>query len=577
MEPSSSASQEPSSSPLQEIEPRLRHLLPADLYSRAWVDTFLTPQEHAAQEVLARAGERTKEQLVLQEVFEHLRTLQRILYDYTSRRLSEKLSENPPDLSDDAPLFRPTDKLPPRPGEGRYEWQTGSLMFTDLAGFTKLMEASAALGHAGAESLLHVITQYFTDVIEVISKSSGDLLEFTGDALLVLFPETEKKKDIWYAIRAGLRMQNAMTRFSEINMPQGNFQLKMRIGIHTGKFLIADIGTPRRMEHVLLGSTVQQAKLTESAGVAGRVNLSNTAYEKIQELLKDKERFKEKDQLRFEDGKPGYKLVLDDLSEEQLSDYEITPRRRLASSLLFERNTKSMVRQIKETVRVIELLGSFIPQPVLGLLVESAAAREITPVFSQPTVMFVNFIGLPEQVDQAHTSEELLQIVNSFSRAFAQINAAVEAKGGMLKKVTYHLSGSDIVIYFGVPTAHTDDPVRAARAALAIRGIVMDLVAPEIGDSKPDITCQIGISKGPAFSAEIGEKRGRREFNLLGDTVNTTARIMNHAEKNQILVSGPVYESIKSKFECVSLGDVPLKGKAAPVPIYELKSENQNQ
>jgi adenylate cyclase len=333
----------------------------------------------------------------------------------------------------------------------------------------------------------------------------------------------------------------------------------MRVGIHTGRFLIADIGTPRRMEHVLLGSTVQQAKLAESAGQAGRVNLSNTAYEKV------------KDRFRFEDGKPGYKLVVDDLSDEDLDDYAIRPRRRLASSLLFERKIEKMVIEISETLRSIELLGSFIPQPILGLLVESAAAREIPPDFPEPTVVFVNFIGLPELVDQVPEDQQIL-VVNSFSRAFAQINAAVEALGGVLKKVTYHLSGSDMVIYFGVPTAHTDDPSRATRAALAIRDIVKALNPLTVGTLEPEISCQIGISMGPAFSAEIGEKRGHREFNLLGDTVNTTARIMNYAGKNQILLSGRVYEKIKSQFECDSLGEVYLKGKSSPVLIYELKS-----
>jgi len=552
----------PSSSPLQEIEPRLRHFLPADLYSRAWVDTFLTPQERVAQEELATAGkELTKEQQTLQEVFEHLRTLQRILYDYTSRGLSEKLSENPPARPDEERLSKLADKLPPSPGEGRHEWQSGSLMFTDLAGFTKLMEANAALGQEGAKPLLDVLNTYFTKVIQEISKSEGDLLEFTGDALLILFPETEKKKDTWFAIRAGLRMQHEMEKLPKITTPQGELQLRMRVGIHTGRFLIADIGTPRRMEHVLLGSTVQQAKLAEGAGQAGRVNLSTAAYEKV------------KDRFRFEEGKPGYKLVVDDLSDKDLDDYAVTPRRRLASSLLFERKIEKMVIEISETLRVIELLGSFIPQPVLGLLVESAAAREIPADFSEPTVVFVNFIGLPELVDQVPQGQELL-VVNSFSRAFAQINAAVEAKGGVLKKVTYHLSGSDMVIYFGVPTAHTDDPSRASHAALAIRDIVMALNPLTIGNLQPEISCQIGISMGPAFSAEIGEKRGRREFNLLGDTVNTTARIMNHAGKNKILIAGRVYEKIKSKFECEPLGDVSLKGKSAPVPIYELKSEN---
>ena len=106
-------------SPLQTIEPRLRSFLPADLYVSAWVDPSPT---------------------TLEKVFGHLRTLQRILYDYTSRHLSDD---------------------PPRPGEVRQEWQRGTLMFTDLAGFTRLMEANASQGRDGAASLLIVLNAYF--------------------------------------------------------------------------------------------------------------------------------------------------------------------------------------------------------------------------------------------------------------------------------------------------------------------------------------------------------------------------------------------------------------------------------
>lgn len=505
----------PPTSPLESIETRLRSLLPADLYASAWVDPSPT---------------------TLERVFEHLRTLQRILHDYSSRHISED---------------------PPHPGEVRFRWQKGSLMFTDMAGFTRLMEANAAYGKAGAQNLLQVLNAYFAEMLEIISKSGGDLLEFTGDALLALFPSDEKRNHAAQAVKAGLRMQRAMARFNEIGTPQGKLHLGMRVGIHSGRFLMADIGTPRRMEHVLLGSAVQQAKLTESNGAAGRVCLSDRAHMRVTE------------DFRFEDGKPGYHLVSDDLTDEQLGEYEITPRRRMASSVLFERSVAGVMNEIVGALKAIEPLASFLPQPVLSLLVESAADRRIPPDFPEPTIVFVNFIGLPEMVDRALPGEEL-KVVSSFSRAFAQINAAVEARGGMLKKVTYHLSGSDIVIYFGVPTAHTNDPERAASAALAIREIVTNIKPPTVGAIQPEIRCQIGISMGPCFVAEIGEPRGRREFNVLGDTVNTTARLMDRAAKNQILISHRIHEAIAPYFHCNTLEPVSLKGKSAPVPIFEL-------
>jgi class 3 adenylate cyclase len=394
-------------------------------------------------------------------------------------------------------------------------------------------------------------------MIEIISKSGGDLLEFTGDALLAVFPEDQKRNDTRQAIKAGLRMQRAMTRFSAIETPDGTLNLGMRVGIHTGRFLTATIGTPRRMENVLLGGAVQQAKLAESAGARDRVCLSESAFGQASDLF------------RFEDGNPGYKLVIDDLTDEQLGEYEVTTRRRVASSVLFDRSVAGLTSEITQTIKSIEPLACFIPAPVLNLLVESAADRHIPPDFPEPTVVFVNFIGLPELVDRALPGEEH-KVVNSFSRAFAAINAAVEKRGGVLKKITYHLSGSDIVIYFGVPSAHTNDPQRAAQAALAIRDVIAAVKPPTVGNVTPEIACQIGIATGPTFAAEIGELRGRREFNVLGDTVNIAARLMNRAEKGQILVTGRVYEAIEAGYEWESLGSLSLKGKAAPMPIYSL-------
>jgi adenylate cyclase len=502
-------------SPLASIESRLRPLLPADLYASVWVDPSPT---------------------MLERVYEHLRTLQRILHDYTSRLISESA---------------------PRPGEVRYEWLRGTLMFTDLAGFTRLMEANTSRRQAGAATLLKILNAYFAEMIEIISKSGGDLMEFTGDAMFAFFPETGRQNDTLQAIRAGLRMQRAMKHFSNIETPAGALQLRIRIGIHAGRFLTADIGTPRRMEHVLLGTAVQQAKLTESNGLNERVNLSEQAYQQV------------KDQFRFEDGQPGYQLVVDDLSDQQLGEYEIKPGRRQASNVLFERGMAGLLNGIEEMLKSIEPLASFIPGPVLNLLVESAADRRIPPDFPEPTVMFVNFLGLPELVDRALPGEEL-KVVNSFSRAFALINAAVEARGGVLKKITYHLSGSDIVIYFGVPNAHTNDPSRAAEAALAIREIVRGIKPPTVGGFQPEVTCQIGINQGAAFVAEVGVPRGRREFNVLGDTVNTAARLMNKAGKDQIIISGKIKSAVASRFETNALGTVQLKGRQAEMPIFEL-------
>lgn len=507
-----------------EIEPLMRRLLPADLYVQMWFD----PDTDC-----------------LMQAFQHLRTLQRVLQDYVPRQVAED---------------------PPQPGELRYEWRRGTLLFTDLAGFTPLLEANAQFGQKGAIALLEVLNRYFSEMLTIIGKSGGDLLEFTGDAMLVQFLEDVQGDDTAQAVRTGLRMQRAMAQFQDIETPQGKFSLVMRVGIHAGSYLAADLGTPRRMAHVLLGQTVQRAKRAESFGRVGRVCVTQEVGDRIQGLFELEPPHADSDRDR-------YTLIHDNLSVEALGEYDISlNRRRLTSPLLMDRSREGLLREVRDTLLRVQPLASYLPPTMLGVLVETAANRQVPPDFPTPTVVFVNLMGYPEAADGAQP-EDLPALTTSFSKAIALIDAATKAKGGVLQKVTYHAIGSDILIYFGVFRSHRKDPVRAADLALAVRDIVTQLSPPRIAGTPLELNCRIGIALGSVFAAEIGEPRGRREFNILGDPVNTASRLMNRADKGDILLTQAVYEAIVPYFQCKNLGVQSLKGKTKDQVIYSLQQE----
>jgi adenylate cyclase len=506
--------------PLAEIEPRLRRLLPAELYAAVWLEPT------AAN---------------LMRVFQHLRTIQHTLYDYVPRHAAADL---------------------PTLGRMRYSWQTGTLLFTDLAGFTSLLEAKAIAGQRDTVGLLEVLNRYFSTMIEIISKSGGDLLEFTGDAMLVRFLAEPDGSDTAQAVRAGLRMQRAMAGFGQIETPQGAFSLKMRVGIHAGRFLTADIGTPMRMAHVLLGETVQRAKQAEGASRPGRVCLTRTAGDRLHSSFHltplDKEHW----------------LVEDDLTGDRLGEYDISLDRRRPAPLLLDRSIEGLRSEIQEGVRRVEALAAYFPAPILNLLVESVAQRQIAPNFPESVVVFVNLQGLAEAVEQAPV-EELDTLVTEFSSLFSLINAIAQARGGILQKVTYHAIGSDMLLYFGVMGCRTDDALRAVETAQAVRNLVRRRVPPTIQGQSITLACRVGIASGAVFAAEIGELRGRREFNILGDAVNTAARLMGRAEPDQILVTREVVQALPGKppnaeLPRIELGTIALKGKAHPVEVYAL-------
>lgn len=501
---------------LAEIERRLRSLLPADLYAAAWI--------HPSSETLMRT-------------FEHLRTLQHILIDYIPR----DVYNNPPQL-----------------GVPRYEWQSGTLLFTDLAGFTPLLEARAAEGITGAEMLLKLLNRYFSEMIEIISKSGGNLLEFTGDALLVQFPADDARHDVAQAIHAGLRMQRAMAPFRRIPTQQGELSLQMRVGVHLGRFVKADVGTPQRMGHVLLGKAVTVAKQAEGAGLVGHVCLTTA----VKAYLSDRIQLKPVDDDHW--------VVIDDFTPEELGEYEITlARRRTPSPMLFDRSVPALMDEIKASVDLVEPLASYLPRSVLQLVVKTAAERRIPPAFPAVAVAFVNLMGLPEAVDDALPAETPA-LVQCFSDAFSLINGVVELKDGILQKVTYHSIGSEMLMHFGVLNPDPSDPFRAAEAVLTIRKLVESITPPLVQGQPIRLTCRIGLSYGPVFAAEVGERRGRREFNILGDTVNTAARLMSRAGENEIWINQLMYGHVGSHFQVRPLGNLPLKGKAMPQPVYAL-------
>ncbi len=507
-------------SPLAEVEARLRNITPSKLYADVWI----SPSTRN-----------------LTRVFNHLRTLNRILYGYLPRQVVDSL---------------------PRPGFTNFEWQEGTLMFTDLAGFTPLLEKNAAHGKDGANALLEVLNGYFSEMLQIISKSGGNLLEFTGDALLAQFPTDQRGgMDTSRAVRAGLRMQRAMQKFEKIEMLGETFTLGMRVGIHVGKFLIADIGTPHRMEHVMLGADVLHAKKAEGNGKVGRVCLSPEAAARLG------------DEFRFEDHQDNHLLVLDDLTDKQLGDYDILPpRTRMASMVLFDTSKEGLVAAISDSLDKVEPLASFLPALILNLLVENAASRGIPPDFPQATLLFVNLLGLPENLENAPQEEQNL-VISEFSRVISLINAEIESQGGVMKKVTYHHAGPDIMAFFGVPTAHTNDTVRAIRAAREIVNLIKLNQGITYGEEMIKITCHIGVTTGRVFAGEIGERQGRREFNVMGNTVNTAARLMDFASSGQVIASGAVNAEIKNFYETTSLENVQLKGRSAKLTLYEVGKE----
>jgi adenylate cyclase len=509
---------------LERVEPHLRSLLPSELYTQIWLD----PTE-----------------VNLKKTQHHLARLHAVLTDYIPRVAHD----------------------PVRAGSHRrWYWLDGTFLFTDLSGFTSLVEAYAPERAAGAQVLLSALNRYFDTIIRIVNTSGGDLLEFTGDAMLFYFESTRSDHpEVQRALNAALNMQSTMADFQSIETPRGKVSLTMRVGLHTGQGLLADIGTPARRDRVLFGSDILKAKQAEQNCKTGSVSLTQAVYERLKHL----------DQYYFWQADTEHWFVERnrDHSGEKTVIPASLPVQKHAVFAPGDDAPDALIAQVEEFVAKRLLpLAAYLPESILRRLVDSVAKAQVPSDFTVATVMFVNLVGISERVDQIDDAKKDA-FINGISELFSHVNAAVETHGGVLKKMTYNATGSDLMIFFGVPALHSDDCLRAAETALIIRDII-ERYATQFGDDNGTLRCQIGISVGSVFAAEIGSKAGRREFNVIGDVVNIAARLASKADqtRNEILISDYVYFSIAHRFECTTAEEwATIKGKNKRFPIFRLQ------
>lgn len=106
--------------------------------------------------------------------------------------------------------------------------------------------------------------------------------------------------------------------------------------------------------------------------------------------------------------------------------------------------------------------------------------------------------------------------------------------------------------------------------------ILAHLAALASSDHLP-LPLAIGVHTGPVIWGFLGFG-SHRDFTVIGDAVNTAARIESLAESRgpgTILISGDVAAMLPSRENLIPQGEVTLKGKAHPVPVFRFPADNQ--
>lgn len=386
-----------------------------------------------------------------------------------------------------------------------------AVLFADISGFTSLTERLAAQGPDGAEELTHLLNNYLGQLIDLIISYGGDIVKFAGDALLALWPQEILKEDLktlnQRVAQCCLIIQERLHNYPVAS----DVHLSIKLAIGSGEVLIQTLGGIfGRWEFLVAGSPLNQISDANKYAKAGQILISP----EVLDLIKD-----------------NIEVVTDENHSIQLKN-------------ITNPQSFTPINRIKATAQTAAAMRAFIPGAIRTRI--DAGQTDWLAELRNITVLFVNLPDLNYETPLEKAQEVMCALQTSLYRYEGSIN-----------KISVDDKGASLVAVMGLPPfSHEDDPARGLRAALAMQAEI----------NKLGLHSSIGVTTGQTFCGSVGSNI-RREYTVMGDTVNLAARLMQAAHED-ILCDETTAKAAKDRLSLTQLEPLKVKGKQALISIY---------
>lgn len=177
----------------------------------------------------------------------HHREIQRLLGQTTSTAVAEQLWERRDELMED--------------GKFKGQEQDATILFSDTCNFTTISEGLSP------SDLVIWLNRGVSIAVDAITENGGMINKFTGDGMLAVFGvpiSAGAEADAQAAVFAAARIQSELKTLNEQLRTEKRPEMRMRIGLHSGRVLTGSVGNTNRLEYAVMGDAVNCASRLES-------------------------------------------------------------------------------------------------------------------------------------------------------------------------------------------------------------------------------------------------------------------------------------------------------------------------
>jgi class 3 adenylate cyclase/CHASE2 domain-containing sensor protein len=159
------------------------------------------------------------------------------------------------------------------------------------------------------------------------------------------------------------------------------------------------------------------------------------------------------------------------------------------------------------------------------------------------------------------------QIYGQLNEYFEEMCRIVFDHGGYVDKFI----GDCLMAVFSAPDPRpgTIDAVEAVESAFRQQERIIEMMTEWQSQGRQIFTVGMGLNTGEVVMGNLGSS-DRLNYTVIGDNVNTAARLYNVAKGGQTIISEATYNEVKDHFIVNELTPVFVKGKVLPLRNFEL-------
>ncbi len=286
-----------------------------------------------------------------------------------------------------------------------------------------------------------------------------------------------------------------------------------------------------------------------------------------------------------------YKMALEIYEKQPQSSLELAEAYHEMADLMRQRNdmgqcitfyrkaihTAELLGFSMKTTRWLEELEKISPEDARKIKMQSLAGEQVVERMEKAgssgmmsvsrqelSIYFVDIRGFTSTTERL-SLQEMTSFLNDF---YLNMSAVVMRNRGMINKFI----GDNIMALYNVSNELPDHPLWAVRTGMEMQAEINKINTRREKRGEVPINLGVGVNTGEVLLGSFGSVL-RQDFTAIGDAVNTAARLQSQAKAGEVIISDATYQRIKDRFQCVSLGEVQVKGKAHAVRMWRVEKE----